>query len=214
MDEKRCNIRKCNKKYYAKNFCAAHYMQIRRNNQITFEKISKGNKKKRETPQLCKIKNCFGEVKGKSFCGKHYVRLLKYGSPYIKFGIRGKSNPNWQGGTSEYPNHHEMKKNRLLKLSEAEFRCEMCYKKKALEVHHKDGSKTNHEIKNLLAVCRKCHMKLDQRMAGRPKKYGEGLVELSKKFGVSTGTVKRFLTNKKKLSKRIKKIIESRLIQN
>ncbi len=69
---------------------------------------------------------------------------------------KGKKNPRWNGGTSEYPNHCIMKKNRLIKLKETNRICEVCSKEGSM-IHHKDGTKTNHSIKNLLLVCPKCH---------------------------------------------------------
>jgi transcriptional regulator with XRE-family HTH domain len=61
--------------------------------------------------------------------------------------------------TFEYGNHYTMKKNRLKVLGAANFTCAIC-KGEAKQVHHKDGSKSNHNPDNLLPVCRKCHMKI------------------------------------------------------
>jgi len=42
---------------------------------------------------------------------------------------KGKRNGNWKGGTAEYPNHYEMKKNRLIKLQQTKGKCEACRKR-------------------------------------------------------------------------------------
>ena len=55
----------------------------------------------------------------------------------------------------EYPNHHLMRKNRLIKLAQQPL-CEECHKK-ATQIHHKDLSKDNHDLDNLMSVCCQCH---------------------------------------------------------
>ncbi|MFH1231363.1 MAG: HNH endonuclease signature motif containing protein, partial [Planctomycetota bacterium] len=60
------------------------------------------------------------------------------------------------GGTSEYPNHYLMKKNRLIILLHNPI-CEICKKNSAVEIHHKDFSRDNHNLSNLQAVCHSCH---------------------------------------------------------
>jgi len=55
-----------------------------------------------------------------------------------------------------YPNVALLEKNRIAKLRQANYRCEICGEE-AKQVHHKDCLKTNHDISNLMAVCIKCH---------------------------------------------------------
>jgi len=63
-----------------------------------------------------------------------------------------------KGGVAEYPKHYLMKKNRLIILLK-NLRCEICGKP-AVEVHHRDGSKFNHELSNLMASCHRCNSKI------------------------------------------------------
>jgi ribosomal protein S27AE len=51
-----------------------------------------------------------------------------------------------------------MKKVRLEKLKEQNYRCEICGNP-AKEIHHLDRTKTNHTKENIIVVCHKCHMK-------------------------------------------------------
>ena len=57
----------------------------------------------------------------------------------------------------KYKNHYVMKQNRIIKLKEVNYICELCGGK-AKYVHHKDFSYTNHNVSNFLAVCSACHM--------------------------------------------------------
>lgn len=109
--------------------------------------------------------------------------------------ITGDKNPNWNGGTAEYPNHAEMKRNRLIKLQETNNKCEVCGEE-AHCIHHVDGSKDNHSLENLVVVCKKCHATLhagreNGNFSTRPKtskyirEYGMTLKEMSEKYGGS-----------------------------
>ena len=63
-----------------------------------------------------------------------------------------------------------MKKNRLIILINNPL-CEVCEKTPATEVHHKDNTKDNHRLSNLMAVCHKCHIGvLHKGKVGRHKK--------------------------------------------
>jgi hypothetical protein len=54
-----------------------------------------------------------------------------------------------------------MRRARKIKLEQAESKCEECDKElesKKLDLHHKDKSKDNHALDNLMMLCRKCHL--------------------------------------------------------
>ena len=57
---------------------------------------------------------------------------------------------------SEYPNHWQFKKARIESLKKTGGKCGVCGNT-ADVVHHIDGSKTNHEIDNLVPLCDSCH---------------------------------------------------------
>ena len=101
----------------------------------------------------------------------------------------------WKGGIAEYPNHYEMKKNRLIKLQKTKSRCEIC-NDKANTLHHKDGSKDNHTIKNLIILCHRCHSIIHTKIKNRYKSrysedtkygrlYGMTLPQMMNTFGRS-----------------------------
>lgn len=56
-----------------------------------------------------------------------------------------------------YPNHYQLKKNRILWLQQNGTVCKVCNKKQVAHIHHIDGSKDNHALDNLVGVCAKCH---------------------------------------------------------
>ena len=57
-----------------------------------------------------------------------------------------------------YPFRKIMDQNRLLKLEETKGLCEEC-SNPAVEVHHRDGKKFNHNVNNLKSLCVSCHRK-------------------------------------------------------
>jgi len=70
---------------------------------------------------------------------------------------KGEKNVNWKGGIAEYPDHYKLKTNRKEILKKVGGRCEMCGGVAKI-VHHKDESKDNHELDNLMALCYPCHV--------------------------------------------------------
>ncbi len=70
--------------------------------------------------------------------------------------MEGEGNLNWDGGVSHYPKPGLLIKNRKIILKQFPI-CQVCKSKKSEEAHHKDLSRDNHSIENLLAVCKKCH---------------------------------------------------------
>ena len=60
---------------------------------------------------------------------------------------------------AEYPNHAYFKKTRLIKLIDVNYKCEICHEE-AKVVHHIDGTKDNHAVENLKALCHKCHIRV------------------------------------------------------
>jgi len=70
---------------------------------------------------------------------------------------------------SEYPNHSYLKRQRILVFQRTKGRCEIC-DGFAVETHHIDEDKSNHELDNLLAVCKRCHGSLHH--GARPRRDG------------------------------------------
>jgi len=124
---------------------------------------------------------------------------------------KGSANPRWNGGISEYPNHGQMKRNRLIKLKEADGKCEVCGSD-AYCIHHLDGSRDNHELENLAVVCRKCHGILHtagERANSNTKYvrlYGLTCRQMSEKYG---GTSSRY--HYLHIHNRLKDFLESQI---
>lgn len=91
--------------------------------------------------------------------------------------------------------------------------CELCKKKPTVEIHHRDETKTNHKINNLMALCKHCHRKIHGK---HYKKYGKTLKELIKEKTRKELIKKKIITPSyglgfkanKKMCSDIKKIAE------
>ena len=103
-----------------------------------------------------------------------------------RMDMKGPSNPNWNGGSSEYPNHAEFKRVRLQVLFEEHFTCHYCGKS-TNEVHHKDQTKYNHERGNLTACCRSCNLKRGKSKYKRL--YGKTAKELGNQLNCSQAKI-------------------------
>lgn len=105
---------------------------------------------------------------------------------------KGEKNWRWNGGTSDYPDHSLMKRNRLVKLQQSKGRCEVCGKR-AYQIHHIDESRNNHTLENLVVVCNHCHGILHTGRTNKTtkyiRKYGKSAKEMALQFGCSTGTI-------------------------
>ena len=132
--------------------------------------------------------------------------------------MMGDGNPRWNGGTSEYPNHNELKKIRIKILKKSKGKCEICGNP-ANVVHHIDGSKTNHSMKNLIPLCDPCHWAVHKKEYGERsgtskyvRKYGMTLEQIGNKLNMSLTTVLYWLKNPNKrnyIENEIQKIKET-----
>ena len=172
---RQCSIPDCNKKHYAKGYCKNHYCQFQ----------STGNPHGSKRP--CKNDKCTHKVakKDEVYCS----RCLHNPSRYRKrISTKGEKNGNWNGGTSEYKNHYQMKINRLIKLRDSNHICDICGKTGNV-IHHKDHNKSNHSVDNLQVLCYQCHLR--HHLSKFTKIYGFTIEEISKKLGISPSTVSK-----------------------
>jgi hypothetical protein len=132
---------------------------------------------------------------------------------------KGVSNPRWNGGISEYPEHAWFKQQRLRVLKQSQGKCEVCGKP-AKVVHHIDESKNNHYLKNLVALCNNCHWALHrkddpQKSCSKTSKYkrlyGYTLLELANILGYKNERSIYYLikTNKKYFEDKLKEYNEN-----
>jgi len=167
-----CKIKGCSRKHYANKLCHNHYERKLRTGDVY------GILKE------CKAKNCDKRTQ-MVYCVRHKHRFdknltLDLSVNCVKLRV-GSKNHAWKGGVSQYPNHSLMKRQRLIILMNNP-KCEYC-RNPATEIHHKDESKSNHELSNLAACCRKCNSRLSSKFF---KLYGMTLREMAEKFGRST----------------------------
>ena len=177
-----CIILGCSKPYYAKGLCHTHHELKRRNGKPIYIKDMPLPK--------CSVEGCETEAgRRSSLCRFHLLRKYRGIDLTRPKGIKGELNPNWNGGTSEYPNHYIMKKIRKEKLEKVNYICEDCgvYTD---SIHHVDLSKDNHSEENFKALCDSCHAKYRRSPKSKYRsKYGKTILELSNRFGVSSTTI-------------------------
>ena len=112
-----------------------------------------------------------------------------------------------------YPNHYEMKQNRLKVLLRAKGLCEICGRK-GKHIHHKDGGRLDHSLENLIFVCLTCHHLIHQGRKNHTSRfirlYGYNLREISERLNCTISSVsnlhrknklKEVLTNLEKVIK-------------
>ena len=143
-----CTVGDCNKKHYAKGLCCLHWTRFHRSG--TTERRTTINKGKK-----CSIRYCGKEAFVGGLCSSHFYKQKHYGDPLAKgTNIKGKRNPRWNGGTSEYKNHYQLKKNRLVALKQSP-KCYVCNNNAKFAVHI-DSNKSNIVIDNLMTICKEC----------------------------------------------------------
>ncbi len=206
-----CSIVLCTTKYYARGYCQRHYRNISWYPKIKKE-LAKYRKDRRVRLGLNKMHKCDVTKCSKMvysfnrFCAVHKYKFKKYGNPtepshISDCGVRGEKNDRWRGGVSYYPNHYLLKKNRIIKLQQTKGRCEVCNKKGYI-VRHKDGSRTNHSLDNLLLLCSKCREIICRGRGVSTSKYiriyGMPLRDISKKLNKSMSSISN-LHNRGKL---------------
>ncbi len=196
MVHKQCSISECINDYYAKNYCRKHYAKYITNN-------------KRPHYHPCAFKGCQSNAKDK-YCYYHQQLLKqsnKYNVPFEKIEAtdfqclagkkrRKEKNCNWKGGIFAYPNHSEMKRNRKIKLELVNYKCEYC-SKYTDKTFHKDRSKTNHAVKNLVVACKKCYYANFPTQSKFRLLYGKSSKELAAIFNVSLTTIFAYHKNGK-----------------
>jgi len=185
-----CKIKDCGHEHFAKGYCRKHYT-----NWLRCGKPLGINKGIKFWGKFVKCHICKKAIYRTPFRLKkqkyHFCSNKCYSIFHSKM-FQGKNNPLWKGGISDYYKHGLMKKMRLKKLQRVKGKCEICGKK-AVGIHHKDNGKRNHSLKNLIAVCRRCHGILHQGRKAKTSKfirlYGMNLEDLSKKLGCSSAPI-------------------------
>jgi len=77
---------------------------------------------------------------------------------YHARAILGAKNPRWTGGQSAgYVLETALTE---LEAANVPLQCALCDKEGKLDIHHKDGDRTNNPLENLQYLCRKCHRNL------------------------------------------------------
>jgi len=185
-----CKVDGCKEEYYAKQLCRSHYGLNLRNGIPVL-------KKDFPKPQ-CRVENCskIATSHKSELCKSHYIMNRNNIDLNRPKGNGGELNYQWKGGIFEYPNHYEMKKNRLIVLENANGICHYCGGK-ADRVHHRDKSKDNHSLKNLQASCASCNSQRQDKENRRYyiKRYGISSVEIMNTLELSKNEVNMMYDN-------------------
>jgi len=89
----------------------------------------------------------------------HYSKSQEARQNMAKAKI-GSKNPNWRG---DQTNDISARERAVRKFPDIGI-CEICKVSPAIDRHHKDKNTHHNERKNLLFLCRRCHMEEDKRL--------------------------------------------------
>jgi len=143
-----CTLPGCELKYFSTGYCAKHYRAL----------VVRGGYKKHE----CGVEGCSVKTVN-GFCEVHQFRIARKLPLDLDIkSLKGARHYRWKGGISPYPNYSFMYRQRMVILMN-DPKCEIC-RSAAMDVHHKDLSKSNHQLSNLQALCRSCHNQLHRRV--------------------------------------------------
>lgn len=193
--DKFCFLTDCDVGLYSRGYCKNHYCKY----------ISHRKDLKPYIPASeCAWHNCI-KISSLVYCKEH-IRMFREGKNPNQDNRLGENNVNWRGGVAEYPAHSFFKRQRLIRLEQAHYTCEIggCLEP-AVNVHHKDESKDNHDLDNLIALCRPCHIKEHKGAWGKPPtRYGKLTIkEISKRIGFADRVVYDSLTGKTKVHRKV-----------
>ena len=152
VSDRTCEFKGCEAKHYANGLCRRHWNQKAYGSKLSL----------RYTSDLCSVDGCHEPRNNRGYCMMHYMRWRKHGSPLIVLPRGSKGN----GGHADYPNHSYLKRQRKIILAQYPL-CGACGLVPPDLVHHKDGTKTNHELDNLLPVCQICHKRIHKILMGK-----------------------------------------------
>ena len=174
-----CDVPGCNGTYYANGLCRKHDAQRRRKGflacTVSFFRFVK-----------CSVENCKNMSVGiHGLCSTHYDRKRNGADLNRPIGVKGELNHWWKGGVAQYQNHYEMKKIRKIVLEEENYTCYICGKP-TKQIHHLDGTKSNHDRSNLRACCASCNLKMVPYHTSKYKRaYGKKLFQITQELGIS-----------------------------
>jgi transcriptional regulator with XRE-family HTH domain len=217
---KSCSIEGCDRKHAARGLCGYHYDKAKKNKEFSTKAIG--------VRTHCTIVGCDLRHYALGFCRNHWKLKNSYGSTdkrlhtcmatdckqstsslfcchhaeqYTRHvGIDGEHNPRWNGGVSEYPNHYKMKQLRKEILLERGETCQNCGEY-GNEVHHRDGSKTEHFKENFLVLCHTCHMGVyHSGSEHRRKTLKPMIIDIVRELGLSYGTIRAYFTKPDSIS--------------
>lgn len=157
-----CSI--CDRKHYAKGYCAKHYRNMLAGRDLDPQKCSCGKK-----ILVHKIDGLCGECFAKKM---RENRIKKYKK---------------DGGKWGYKSYRIYKKLKAKK-------CSKCGSRKNLQMHHVNRNKQDSSIENLLTVCEKCHIEIHRNdiypNAKWKIRYGIGINQIIKKLHMQYQKIK------------------------
>lgn len=161
---RKCNFPGCQHKHHARGYCRNHWSKFMRDIKTGKMEAFGDSYQKKQGILKCLIQDCDGKYFSVGYCQKHYRRMKnnrlmvdsRIDSDRSNYWMEGPNNPNWNGGVSQYQHHGVLKKVRIKKLESVNYKCQACGAE-AVQIHHIDRTKSNHDISNLMALCTYCH---------------------------------------------------------
>jgi hypothetical protein len=179
-----CTVEHCKNNQYAKGLCTTHY------NAKISGKVVDVAKYRHKT---CKFENCKKSGRYDGLCLTHKKIFERTGR--LSGTRKGEYNHFWRGGVSEYKNHSLFKRNGKYVMDKNNHVCSSCGGA-AKVVHHLDGTKTNHEIENLVPLCHSCHAKMHKKKTSKFKRsHGLTLELIAELRGVKASTILNWIKN-------------------
>lgn len=183
-----CSVESCkDKNLYAHGLCRFHYERKRKGYELDPPKHTHTKKYTN-----CIINGCERKHKGR-YCAYHWYRVNN-DLPLDHKRPKGKSK-------TIFKDHYKLKKNRLILLKKYPD-CQNCGKEKSVLAKHLDGDLTNHNIENLMVVCKDCRYLVGRKNSKYYDLYGYNSETLIKMFKISYGKLKGL--SKAEIKKRIR----------
>lgn len=84
LQHSHCTVPGCGRPHKAHGYCAAHYVQAFRKQQVR-----PLQERKYDWGSVCTVEGCDSPERSKGLCGKHYVRWQRHGDVGFRYKAKG-----------------------------------------------------------------------------------------------------------------------------
>jgi len=82
LEHSHCTFPGCDRPHKAHGYCAAHYQQFKRG-----EEVRDLQARAYDHPETCTVEGCTNPERSKGLCGAHYLRLRRHGDLKLRRGV-------------------------------------------------------------------------------------------------------------------------------